>query len=339
MGRLSFLAFVLVQVFTQIVFQQDAQAIIYGADNRVDVIRDVYKNRNLAPAIAMSFGNNFSVPEKNTGLFSLDFYLASESYNVGLCAEEKFSKQYANWLNCTGFLVAEDVMVTAGHCMVFNHSGTMPALVENAMTSMCKDFDWLFDFTAKSNGQVSISGYNQSQTAICEKVLYAEITPDVIEKNGVIVGEYGLDYAIIKLDRPFPDRRVLKFAKAMTKKNQPVFAVTYPSGLPMKVAYNAKVLENHFENYFTADLDISSGSSGGPVFNFQNEVIGFVVRGSPGEDYIWDDKRECATSYVCKQLGKGDCSLEGMPGAYPLGTHVHKIEPIVKKLRELKIIE
>ncbi len=331
-------SFFLVLIF-QVGIQSTAQAIIFGSDNRVDVIRDAYKNKFLAPAIAMSFGQPYALPQKNLELFNLDFYPATESYSLGLCAEEKFSKQYANWLNCTGFLVAEDVMVTAGHCLIFNHSGVEPALVEDGMTTMCSDFDWLFDYTAKGNGQVSISNYAETQTARCAKVLHAEITPDVVEKNGKIVGEYGLDFSIIKLDRPFPNRSVLKFAKTSVNQNQRVFALTYPSGLPMKVAYNARVLESHFENFFTTNLDISSGSSGGPVFNMQNEVVGIVVRASPGEDYIWNEKRECSVSYVCKELGEGDCSLDDMPGAYPLGTHVHKIEPIVKKLRELKIIE
>lgn len=337
MGRISFFLFLLVQVSIQLGNQSVANAIIFGADNRVDVIRDAYKNKFLAPAIAMSFGQPYALPQKNSELFNLDFYPASESYNVGLCPEEKFAKQNANWLNCTGFLVTEDVMVTAGHCLIFNHSGVKPALVEDGMTSMCADFDWLFDFVAKGNGQVLITDYSQSQTARCAKVLHAEITPDVVEKNGKIVGEYGLDFSIIKLDRPFPDRRVLKFANTSVGKKQPVFAVTYPSGLPMKVAYNARVIENQFANFFTTDLDISSGSSGGPVFNTKNEVVGIVVRGSPGEDYLWDKNRECSVSYVCKELGKGDCSAE--TAGYPIGTHVHKIEPIVKKLRELKIIE
>ncbi len=333
MGRVSsFLVFIFL-----VGIQFNAHAIIFGTDNRVDVIRDAYKNKFLAPAIAMSFGQPYAVPQKDSDLFNLDFYPAADSFNVGLCAEEKFSKQYANWLNCTGFLVADDVMVTAGHCLMFNHNGVKPALVEDGMTSMCSDFDWLFDFTAKGNGQVSITDYSQSQTARCAKVIYAEITPDIIEKNGKIVGEYGLDFSIIKLDRLFPNRQVLKFANTAVMQKQRVFAVTYPSGLPMKVAYNARVLENQFANFFTTDLDISSGSSGGPVFNLQNEVVGIVVRGSPGEDYIWDKKRECAMSYVCKELGKGDCSAD--VAGYPIGTHVQKIDPIVKKLRELKIIE
>ena len=326
-------------IFVLVLFYQlQSDAIIFGQDNRRDVIFDVQKNRDLAPAIAMSVGANFILPQ-NEKTFNLDFYLASDSFNVGLCPEEKFSKQYANWLNCTGFLVTEDVMVTAGHCMIFNHSGTQPALVEQGMTTMCRDFDWVFDFKANHQGQVSIIDYDLSQqTAGCAQVLHAEINLDTLKKDNASIGEYGLDFSIIRLDRPFLNRKTLKLSEKVPRLGEKLFAVTYPSGLPMKIASQARVLENHFQNYFTSDLDISSGSSGGPVFNNKNEVVGIVVRASPVEDYIWDNKRECATSYVCKKIGQGDCNEKNGQGGYPLGTHVHKIEPILKKLRELGII-
>lgn len=327
-----------IAIFILVVFYQwNSGAIIFGQDNRRDVIFDIQKNRDLAPAIAMSVGANFVLP-KTEKTFNLDFYLASDSFNVGLCPEERFSKQYANWLNCTAFLVSEDVMVTAGHCMVFNHSETKPALVEHGMTTMCRDFDWVFDFKANYQGQVSLVDYDLSQqTAQCAEVLHAEITPNVLKKDNVPVGEYGLDFSIIRLDRPMLNRKALKISRQGPRIGEKLFAVTYPSGLPMKVASHAKVLENHFQNYFTSDLDISSGSSGGPVFNSKNEVVGIVVRASPVEDYIWDHKRDCATSYVCKKIGQGDCNEKNGQGGYPLGTHIHKMAPIAKKLRELGI--
>jgi V8-like Glu-specific endopeptidase len=322
-----------------ITFNIQSQAIIFGTDNRKDVIFDTFKNRQLAPAIAMSVGNNFAIPQTENK-FSLDFHLASDSFNVGLCPEERFSKQYANWLNCTGFLVTEDVMVTAGHCIVFNHSSVQPALVEDGNTTMCRDFSWVFDFKATHTGQVPIMNYDtQQQIAGCQKVIYAHITPDQLKSDGVAIGEYGLDYSIIRLDRPLLNRKPLRLAEGGTRVGEPVSAVTYPSGLPLKVASHARVLQNQFENYFTTNLDISSGSSGGPVFNYKNEVIGIVVRASPVEDYIWDKKRDCATSYVCQTIGAGTCNEKNGEGGYPLGTHVHKIEPILKKLRELGLLK
>lgn len=316
-----------------------SQAIIFGADNRSDIVTHATKNRDLAPAISMSVGQPYVIPQSQQK-FRLDFYPASDSANVGLCPEEKFSQQNANWLNCTGFMVTEEVMVTAGHCMIFNHSGTKPALVQDGTTSMCNDFDWVFDFKAGAQKQVSLVDYDlATQTAQCQKVIHAEITPDMLNSTGTFVGEYGLDFAIIKLDRPMKDRQPLRIATLAPKKNELVYAIGYPSGLPMKLAHNARVIEDHFKNFFTADLDISSGSSGGPVFNIKNEVIGIVVRASPVEDYIWDKKRDCATSYVCKKIGQGLCNAQNGGGGYPLGVHVHKMAPILAKLRELKILQ
>ncbi|MBY0383879.1 hypothetical protein K2X05_01860, partial [bacterium] len=226
-----------IAIFILVVFYQwNSDAIIFGQDNRRDVIFDIQKNRDLAPAIAMSVGAPYILPQNNN-TFNLDFYLASDSFNVGLCPEEKFSKQYANWLNCTGFLVTEDVMVTAGHCMIFNHSGVEPALVEHGVTTMCNDFDWIFDFKAGYQGQVSLVDYDLSQQTVrCAEVLHAEITPDVLTKNGVAVGEYGLDFSIIRLERPMMNRKPLKISAQVPRIGERVFAVTYPSGLPMKVA-------------------------------------------------------------------------------------------------------
>jgi V8-like Glu-specific endopeptidase len=334
MGRLSIIFIILFQVFSLIV-ASDVSAVIFGADNRVDVIRDGAKNRDLAPAIGMSVGRTYKIPQPNSELFSLDFLTATESPLVSLCEEEKFSGQYANWVNCTGFLVSENVMVTAGHCMIFNHSGLQPALVENGTTTMCRDFDWLFDFKANGKGRVPLTDYAHEQTGACAKIIHAEITGSAASN----ASEYGVDFAIIQLDRSFPKRQVLKFSETPVKNNDDVFAITHPSGLPLKLSHSARVLDNHYENFFTTTLDISSGSSGGPVFNAKNQVVGIVVRVSPGEDYVWDEKRKCSTSFVCKNPGKGDCTVEKLPGALVLGTHVQKINPIVKKLRELQIIK
>jgi hypothetical protein len=318
------------------VFCVSSRAIIFGQDNRMEIVFDAQKNKKLAPAIAMSVGGVYLLPQQDN-TFDLDFLLATNSLTVGLCKEERFSKQYANWLNCSAFLVAPDVMVTAGHCMVFNHSSTRPSLVRNDITSMCSDFDWIFDFKANSQGRVKLQGYTDKQMARCERVMYSEISNDILREEGVFVGEYGLDFAIIKLDRPMMGRPFLKLSEIPAQIHDRLYTIGYPSGLAMKLASNAFVRENHFKNFFTADLDISSGNSGGPVFNIKNEVVGIVVRASPGEDYIWDENRKCSKSLVCTKIGEGNCPATRTD--YPLGVHVQKVEPILAKLRELGIVQ
>ena len=47
-----------------------------------------------------------------------------------LCKNEKFLNQPSG-ANCTGFLIAEDKLLTAGHCVSFD--------------SDCEEFYWVFD--------------------------------------------------------------------------------------------------------------------------------------------------------------------------------------------------
>ena len=309
-------------------------AIIYGHDNRREIIFDSFKNKTLAPAIAMSVGNVYLQPQPDQ-TFSLDFLDASDSLTIGLCPEERFSRQKANWLNCTGFLVAPDVLVTAGHCMTFQHT-RRPISAENEVTAMCADFDWMFDFKTNSQGIVSLKNYQQStQHSQCKEVLYSKISQDNLRRNDVRIGEYGMDWAIIRLSQPMPQRQVLNLATTEPQKRESVYTIGYPSGLPMKIATGATVFDTHFEHFFTTDLDISSGNSGGPVFNQKNQVVGIVVRASPGDDYTWNEKRNCATSIKCN-IGTGECAPTRRN--YPLGTLVQKIAPIEAKLKQLGIL-
>ncbi len=323
-------------LFLSLFFSLSTHAIIFGQDNRREVVVDAFKNRTLAPAIAMSVGSPY-IQTQPEGFFDLDFLLATDSLTLGLCPEERFSRQYANWINCTGFLVAPDILVTAGHCMTFQHSERRPRIAENEVTAMCADFDWMFDFKTDVKGMASITGYQSStQHSACKEVLYSEISQDILRRNDLFVGEYGMDLAIIRLAQPMPQRPLLKLSKTDSHVGESLFTIGYPSGLPMKLATHARVLDNHFRHFFTADLDISGGNSGGPVFNSKNEVVGIVVRASPGEDYIWDEKRSCSTSFVCKKRGEGDCAP--VRTNYPLGVHVQKIAPIREKLHQLGIL-
>lgn len=65
-----------------------------------------------------------------------------------------------------------------------------------------------------------------------------------------------------------------------------VTAIGYPSGLPVKIAGNAKVRKVTSDGYFVSDVDTFGGSSGGPVFNTATfKIEGVLVRG--GVDYVY----------------------------------------------------
>ncbi|MCP4912151.1 MAG: trypsin-like serine protease [Oligoflexia bacterium] len=242
--------------------------IIYGEDNRYDTAQYPDREfREYAKSVAGMVSNHkltpsFNDPEKFT------FFLRTAEQAQDLCMGERFSEQYV-LPSCSGFLVAPDILVTAGHCMTSEFE--------------CKTNSWVFDYT---DGTTEIDKNNVYK---CEKIIDQKLN----EKFTKIQ-----DYAVIKLDRAVEGRTPLKFRKKGKARTGTKLAVIgHPLGLPQKIADGAKV---KFANlgelirpirsilrkryYFTANLDTYAGNSGSPVFNKKTgEVEGILVQGA--EDF------------------------------------------------------
>lgn len=107
-----------------------------------------------------------------------------------------------------------------------------------------------------------------------------------------------LDVAEIKVNKTI-NRPALEWENTFfdPKKNNEIYMIGYPSGLPMKLALNAAVEENTHPYYFYTSLDGFQGNSGSPVFNFYtNKVIGILVSGEI--DYKFNGT--CYSSPLCK---------------------------------------
>lgn len=316
-----------------------AQATIFGVDDR----REIYQNPSalaLAPSIAMMQSENFLIKNEATGMYDLDFPLASETFSqVGLCKDEKYADQNIGYLNCTGFLVAEDILVTAGHCMIYSHSPLPKIIVENEKTPMCESFNWMFDYQRGPGKAQSLTGVPADSIYRCDTVLYAELFGYPLNQQGELLlpvdPALGQDFAIIKLDRKVTGRKPLKLSEVPVSVMDRLSTVGYPMGLPLKYTGNAKALDVSFENYFVSDLDVIGGNSGGPTLNSANEVVGLVVRSFPGEDFVFDEAEQCNRVYSCPVIGKGDCATSD---GHPVGSHSNRIGPVITKLKELGIL-
>lgn len=193
----------------------------------------------------------------------------------GVCEYEKFAREIAA-ADCTGFLVSEDTLVTAGHCV--------------RSQSDCSGWRWVFD-------------YKTSETYQIGKTL--KVSTDKIYRCSYIMATKATnetDFAVIKLDRPVLDRPFLKIRReGELINNEPLTLVGYPSGIPVKVAAGAKVIaQNHMPNLFLANTDSFSGNSGSPVINSKTGLVeGILVSGE--EDYIMRKKgpRGCMVPKVC----------------------------------------
>jgi V8-like Glu-specific endopeptidase len=246
--------------------------VIYGEDNR----KDVFESRDsdlveLSKSTAAMIGPE-NMKSIGRGEVQID---ANTLESRGICAKERFSKQISA-ANCSGFLVAPNVLVTAGHCIKSEYD--------------CRSYKWVFDYKVNHADQGAISVPSTSVYS-CKKIIARSL--DQISKN---------DYAVIELDRKVTDRKPLEFRRrGKVSKGTSIAVIGHPSGLPTKIADGAKV-RSLSSKYFVANLDTYGGNSGSAVFNVKtSEVEGILVRGE--NDYVFDEKLGCQVSNKCSDTG------------------------------------
>ena len=246
--------------------------VIYGEDNRVDV----FESRDSA-LVELSRSTAGMIPVENlksarNGEIEIS---GATLQSRGICAKERFSQQMSA-ANCSGFLVAPNILVTAGHCI--------------RSESDCASNKWVFDYKVEHSQQRDIS-VPASSVYSCKRIV--ERSLDQFSKD---------DYAVIELDRSVTDRRPLRFRRSGKISTGTAIAVIgHPTGLPTKIADGASVrsLNNKF---FVANLDTYGGNSGSAVFNARtSEVEGILVRGE--NDYVYDSVQGCQVSNRCTDTG------------------------------------
>jgi V8-like Glu-specific endopeptidase len=234
-----------------------APKVIYGEDNRLDW----YQSEN---ATYRELARSTAGMIKNDALKTYTDIIEIKGTTLrgrGACESERFSEQITA-ASCSGFLVGDDLLVTAGHC------------IKNM--DDCNENSWVFDFNLKFEGDKA-NTVNKSDVYRCTKII--ERAQKWFSKD---------DYALIKLDRKVNDRAPLKFRKSgQVKENTPLLVIGHPTGLPSKIADGANVRTLRGK-YFKANLDTYGGNSGSAVFNTDTlEVEGILVRGMT--DYVKKD--------------------------------------------------
>jgi len=169
-----------------------------------------------------------------------------------LCAGEPFETQPA-LSSCSGVLIAEDLVLTAGHC-----------------TNGCGDVRFVFDYSLTSSGTLPT------------------LTADDVYRCDTTVAEHdsatGLDYSILHLTRPVVDREPAPIRASTTPldPDTPLIMSGYPWRMPLKIADNAAVRSHDPSGgHFVTNLDAMRGNSGSGVFDAASrELVGILVRGA-----------------------------------------------------------
>lgn len=295
----------------------DSTRIIYGEDNRKEISElNNEKHINLAKAVAAKIDkwsyNKRNLTTQNTIAF-LEAPVLSDPYAFGVCKDERFANQPLI-SDCTGFLIGEDTLVTAGHCMADNDQ-----TIKNKSNYHCRNNEWLFNFEMSADGKFDRKNVSADNIYKCKKIIIATLTDED-------------DYAVIKLDRKVKGVTPLKMhKKGKVKTNTPIFVIGHPSGLPKKFADGAKVRDNSKSEYFVTNLDTFGGNSGSPVINANTlEVEGILVRGKT--DYIdsEDDREYCMRVNTCDN-NAAKCKVEDADIDGEEVTRITEILQFIKK--------
>jgi hypothetical protein len=270
-----------------------AEAVVYGIDTRQDIIQRP-ELKSLSSAIAIAVGNNL-IQANSDSSFHVQFAesLASSGSTL-VCPNEKFADQ-PTLGECTGFLISPTLLVTAGHCLL------PQGVIDHSDAPFCRDFSWIFNYSTDEHGHANVEHISAENIFHCKQVIRAEnVDLSPLHFPGTVPGQ---DFAVLELDRAVPHATPLMLEnQSPPKPRDTVFALGYPSGLPLKYSGLAEVINWPENFYFTANLNSLSGNSGSPVFNESQHVVGILVAG-PAPDYYEDKKDGCYRLNSCDSRG------------------------------------
>lgn len=242
---------------------------VYGVDDREFVgINSSKKLNTLGASIAMV------VPASEIEIkFKRAIVKANKLKDtVMLCEGEKF-REHLSLPNCTAFLIAPDIMASAGHCFKTEED--------------CKENKFIFEVKEKYE---TTQGHEIPLENIfsCKEIIESDI-------DGI---------ALIRLEKSTVKKHPLKLnLNKELKHGGDVFMLGHPFGLPLMYSKKVKSKNENSKNpFFLAPLDSFVGNSGSPVFNAKTyEVEGVLISGK--EDLYKSEKENCYKNQVYAEKG------------------------------------
>lgn len=257
---------------------------IYGNDNR-RLIRNL-DPQNSKDQVFLKYSPSIlaQIPTwriSDQGKTTISVETKTLQTGLKFCREENFLDEPIV-SSCTAFLVAPNLIMTAGHCIKDKFD--------------CKKNTWVLDYH-NSEDNLYIDNkitFSKEKTYQCAELI------SQAENSKV-------DYALIRIDRAIEDRPILKVRKSgKTDSKELLMLFGHPLGMPLMVADQIFIRDNSQEYVFKTNADSFSGNSGSPLIGVKSELVeGILIRGD--DDYTMDAKDNC--NKVVKCLDK-DCRGE-----------------------------
>lgn len=235
--------------------QAEPEKIVYGTDDRKDYFEETDATR-------LGWADSTCALVSISQLSQLAgnrVRLETFPYTIGgfdPCDDEPFGTQPVAAF-CTGFVVGQDLIATAGHCVTDE--------ADLATTAFVFGFHMEDDTTA-------VTEFDANQV-----YLGVEIVGQALAGS--------LDHAVIRVDRPITApgaQRLPVRREGDVAEGTPVGAIGHPAGLPTKLAFGSdtEVKDSSNSQFFRVNTDTYGGNSGSPVFNTRDNLVeGILVRG------------------------------------------------------------
>lgn len=247
---------------------------IYTVDNRVLISQKTNETspqiQTLAKSVALIFNSDDLITDHGDLLIFANLLLDTPPTGMNVCPNERFAEHHAYKSACSGFLVAPDLLATAGHCF------------DNQFACDNK----LIAFDVDADSEIN-RGFQTNKNNIfhCKKIVAH------FHETGSMQ-----DYAVIRLDRK-SERTPLKIRmKGKISNKDQVVLIGHPLGLPLIYSPNAVISDNSNPLFFKTKVNSFRGNSGSPIFNARTLLVeGILVRGQIDLKF---DKAENCQRYI-----------------------------------------
>ncbi len=279
----------------------DGKADIYGSDDRHDLASVSSQTARNVGESTVALVNTYMVSEVDSSHVRLSRRtLASKkeaTYGAPLCPEERFQSEPAP-ASCSGFLIAPDLVATAGHCV--------------SIETGCNNLGFAFGFDNR-DGDATLIEKRDYRT--CKAVVGHLFDRESTRDRPLTDMRLFSDWAVVQLNEPVHHRTPLTIRGTKVRQGETVLAVGHPGGVPTKVTYG-EVVAPPEELWFNTDLDIYRGNSGSVIVDREGRAVGIVSRGTGGASYTIDRTRNCVTSKRCDEFDQNSPSCAGNQGIH-----------------------
>ena len=270
-------------------------SVVYGTDDRVEVFNHPDANlRRIADESIMALIPSFRITkEESDGTYGL--FTTSLKELRDLCPDELFGNQ-PTAASCSGVLIADDLVLTAGHCI--------------DEQTPCDSYAYVFNY--QLSGPDMLAEIRDEDVYSCAQVVSQGAPP---------AGEFTPDYAVVQLDRPVEGARVPALVRPASPLSQQesLAMIGFGSGLPAKIDSGGSVADPRADrfDFFVANVDAFQGHSGSATFDSENRLAGILI-GGRSPDYVPAEDESCMRVSVYADSEAGEV--------------VHNIAPIVAGL-------